>query len=65
VFDLGLRLGDVAAMGLESEDVVFPPRLRKSPRERLGKPIAVSRENSPGTPLRLHWGSPRRMKAAQ
>ena len=46
VFDLGLRLGDVAAMGLESEDVVFPTRLKKNPRERLGRCGATGEECS-------------------
>jgi hypothetical protein len=44
VFDLGLRLGDVAAMGLESEDVIFPARLQKSPRERLERCGATKEE---------------------
>jgi DNA topoisomerase VI subunit B len=35
VFDLGLRLSDATAMGLEAEDMVFPTRLKKNPRERL------------------------------
>lgn len=35
VIDLGLRLSDVEAMTLDAEDVVFPTRLKKDPRERL------------------------------
>ena len=44
MIDLGLRLDGVAAMGLESEDVVFPPRLRKSPRQRLVRCGATKEE---------------------
>jgi hypothetical protein len=44
VIDLGLRLSDVAAMELDPEDVVFPTRLKKDPRERLERCGATGEE---------------------
>jgi hypothetical protein len=44
VIDLGLRLSDVEAMGLDSEDVVFPTRLKKNPRDRLQRCGATEKE---------------------
>jgi hypothetical protein len=44
VFGLGLRLSDVQVMGLDHEDVVFPPRLKKNPRERLERCEATEEE---------------------
>jgi hypothetical protein len=46
VVDLGLRLSDVAAMELDAEDVEFPPRLKKNPRDRLGRCGATEAECS-------------------
>jgi hypothetical protein len=44
VFGLGLRLRDVTAMALDSEDVVFPTRLKKNPRVRLERCGATAEE---------------------
>jgi hypothetical protein len=44
VIDLGLRLRDVAAMALDHEDVVFPTRLQKNPRDRLERCGATGEE---------------------
>jgi DNA topoisomerase VI subunit B len=44
VVDLGLRLQDVTAMGLDPEDVVFPAQLKKDPRERLRRCGATAEE---------------------
>jgi hypothetical protein len=46
VFDLGLRLSDVAAMALDHEDVVFPARLQKNPRDRLERCGATEEERT-------------------
>jgi hypothetical protein len=44
VIDLGLRLRDVTAMRLDSEDVVFPTRLKKNPCVRLERCGATEEE---------------------
>jgi hypothetical protein len=46
VIDLGLRLGDVEKMELDYEAVVFPPKLKKNPRERLERCGATTEEGS-------------------
>jgi hypothetical protein len=46
VIDLGLRLRDVTAMRLDSEDVVFPTRLKKNPCVRLERCGATEAECS-------------------